>query len=123
MTDGASQGAYYIINLMITSPKDAIMISVPEYPLYSSCAFMSGGQIVPFYLDEENNWQLNEKELQVAYNKAVADGLNVKAIVMINPGNPTGIILNEITTESIIRFAVDKKIVIIADEVYRENLD
>ena len=53
----------------------------------------------------------------------MADGLNVKAIVMINPGNPTGIILSEDTTQSIIKFAVDKKLVVIADEVYRENLD
>lgn len=44
-------------------------------------------------------------------------------MVLINPGNPSGVILNEETIHKVIKFAVSKRMVIIADEVYRENLE
>lgn len=49
-------------------------------------------------------------------------GKRVKAIVVINPGNPTGSILNTDTIAKIIKFSVRNRIVVIADEVYRENV-
>ncbi len=49
-------------------------------------------------------------------------GKKIKAIVVINPGNPTGSILSADTIAKVIEFSVKNKLVIIADEVYRENV-
>jgi len=52
----------------------------------------------------------------------VADGIDVRAIVVINPGNPTGASLSESDIESIIDFAAQERLVVIADEVYQTNV-
>lgn len=46
----------------------------------------------------------------------------MKAMVVINPGNPTGAIFSEDTVEKIIRFCVENRLLLIADEVYRQNI-
>lgn len=72
-------------------------MSIPQYPLYSASIVLNGGHIVPYYLDEESHWQLNHEELVRSYDKAIAEGINVKAICSISPGNPTGSVLSEET--------------------------
>ncbi len=54
--------------------------------------------------------------------KARSEGKNVKSIVIINPGNPTGAIFSEETIRKIIEFSVKNRLVLIADEVYRQNI-
>ena len=55
--------------------------------------------------------------------KAAKDaGKQMKAMVVINPGNPTGAIFSEETIKKIIEFCVENKLVLIADEVYRQNI-
>jgi aspartate/methionine/tyrosine aminotransferase len=55
-------------------------------------------------------------------NKARNNGINVKGIVVINPGNPTGAVLSEESIRAVIQFAREHHLVIIADEVYQENV-
>lgn len=62
------------------------------------------------------------EELERAYQESVRQGKKVKAIVVINPGNPTGSILSADTIAKILEFSVRNRIVVIADEVYRENI-
>ena len=52
---------------MITSDKDAIMIPIPQYPLYTASISLSGGVPSPFYLNEEKWWQLDLEELERSY--------------------------------------------------------
>jgi len=80
------------------------------------------GKEIPYYLDESKGWQINVEDLQVSYNEAIKNGIQPKAIVIINPGNPTGQILNGETVKKIIEFASKNKVGIIADEVYQENI-
>lgn len=54
--------------------------------------------------------------------EAKANGTNVKAIVIINPGNPTGTIFSDETIANIIKFATKNNLILIADEVYRDNI-
>jgi alanine transaminase len=68
-------------------------------------------------LNESSGWQLDLKELERAYEKSVKEGKKIKAIVVINPGNPTGSILNGDTIKNVIEFAVKNKLVVVADEV------
>lgn len=62
------------------------------------------------------------EELENSVKKARSEGKNVKSIVVINPGNPTGAIFSEETIQKIIEFSVRNKLVLIADEVYRQNI-
>jgi aspartate/methionine/tyrosine aminotransferase len=49
-----------------------------------------GGALVPYYLDETKNWSLDMYDVEDQIKKAKNDNINIKCIVVINPGNPTG---------------------------------
>jgi len=117
LTEGASQGVHMIIQMLISDPKDSIMIPIPQYPLYSASVALNGGSIVPYYLDEERGWQLDIAEAEKSIEEAKKQGKRVRSIVVINPGNPTGAIFNEATIKKIIQFATKNKLLVIADEV------
>lgn len=57
-----------------------------------------------------------------AHKKAIEEGTDVRAIVIINPGNPTGASLPEDDIKAVIDFAAEKKLVVMADEVYQTNV-
>lgn len=65
------------------------MIPTPQYPLYSAALAEYGLGQTGYYLDEEHGWGLSEEELERSYNEGMKQ-YNVRAIVIINPGNPTG---------------------------------
>lgn len=76
--------------MLISGPNDGIMIPVPQYPIYSALIVSYGGKMVNYYLYEPNGWTLDVTELEASYKNAKDWGINVKAITVINPGNPTG---------------------------------
>ncbi|KAI3934156.1 hypothetical protein MKW92_044754, partial [Papaver armeniacum] len=80
LTDGASKGVMQMLNTIIRSEKDGILVPVPQYPLYSAAISLYGGSLVPYYLEESANWGLDVNNLRQS----------VRAMVIINPGNPTG---------------------------------
>ncbi len=122
LTDGASEGAKGILELLITDKNDGIMIPIPQYPLYSATIKRCGGTQVNYYPDEDNDWTLNKEILDVSLKEAKTNKIKVKAIVVINPGNPTGAILDKSSIMQVIDFAEENDLAIIADEVYQENL-
>ncbi len=121
ITNGASEAAKYVLDLLITNEKDGIMIPIPQYPLYSASIKKAGGTQINYYPDEDSGWAITKDILEESYNQATSKGITTKAIVVINPGNPTGAILDHNTIKKIISFAAEKNIAIIADEVYQEN--
>merc|ERR1719510_2724810 len=78
--------------------------------------------MVEYYLDEENNWGLSIEELQGAISKARKDGLNPRALVIINPGNPTGQVLSEDDLLAVVQICMQENLMLLADEVYQENV-
>ena len=122
LTDGASKGVQSVLTLLLKNENDGVMIPIPQYPLYSATLTLYGGNIIGYYLDEENSWQLNEKILIDSIEKAKKDGINPVAIAVINPGNPTGAVLSYDNIKMIIRFAKKYNLSIMADEVYQENV-
>ncbi len=122
ITDGASKGVQTALRLLIASPSDGIMIPIPQYPLYSATITLYEGRQVPYYLDEANDWKLSLGRLQKSISDARAAGTKVKAIAVINPGNPTGAVLDRDNIAMIIGFARTEGLSIIADEVYQENI-
>lgn len=122
LTDGASKGAQSSILSLLKGPNDGFMIPIPQYPLYSATITLYGGNQIGYYIDEANHWQLNEQILTESFEKSRKAGINPAAIVVINPGNPTGAVLSRENIEMIVRFARKCSLSILADEVYQENV-
>ncbi len=122
LTDGASKGAQAVLMALLRSSHDGVLIPIPQYPLYSATLALYGGRQIGYYLDEENGWQLDKPVLAASVEKAERAGTKPVAIVVINPGNPTGSVLSRDNIEMIIRFAREHRLAIIADEVYQENV-
>jgi len=122
LTDGASKGVQTILRLLIGGSQDGIMVPIPQYPLYSATITLYEGRMVPYFLDEANGWKLSRPMLETSLAKAKAEGTNVKAICVINPGNPTGAVLDRANIAMIIEFAKAHGLSILADEVYQENI-
>ena len=74
-----------------------------------------------YYLNEEKNWALDISELERSLKENGAD-CTPRAIVIINPGNPTGSVLSEQNIKDVIKFAYDNKLFLFADEVYQDNV-
>jgi alanine transaminase len=122
LTNGASEGANSIIEMLITSKDDGIMVPMPQYPLYSATIRKHDGVQVNYYPDEDNGWTLAKSELERSYAEAKNSGVNVRCVVVINPSNPTGAILDEQSIADVVDFAEHHDLAIIADEVYQDNL-
>lgn len=101
---------------------DGIMIPIPQYPLYSASIQACGGTQVNYYLNEEKNWELDVAELNRSYEEASKKGTNIRALAIINPGNPTGQVISKDNMKGIVSFCHAKGILLMADEVYQENI-
>jgi aspartate/methionine/tyrosine aminotransferase len=122
LTDGASKGVQTILKLLLATPTDGILIPIPQYPLYSATITLYEGRIVPYYLDEADHWKLNLSMLEESLRTARAQATRVKAICIINPGNPTGAVLDEKNISMVLEFARQHGLAVLADEVYQENI-
>ncbi|HWQ82090.1 MAG TPA: aminotransferase class I/II-fold pyridoxal phosphate-dependent enzyme [Ignavibacteria bacterium] len=122
LTDGASKGVQAALTMILKGGNDGVMIPIPQYPLYSATLTLYGAKQIGYFLDESNSWQLNEKILEDSIREAKGKGINPVAIAVINPGNPTGAVLSKDNMEMIIRFAKKYNLVLLADEVYQENV-
>jgi len=122
MTDGASPAVHNMMQLLIRSENDGILCPIPQYPLYSASIALHGGCLVPYYLDEATGWGLEIPELKKQLEAAKSKGINVRALVVINPGNPTGQVLGEENQRDIVEFCKQEGLVLLADEVYQENV-
>jgi aspartate/methionine/tyrosine aminotransferase len=122
LTDGASKGVQTALRILISGPNDGIMIPIPQYPLYSATLTLYEGKQVNYYLDEAHNWKLSHAMLEMSLQEAKRYGVKVKAICVINPGNPTGNLLDYDNIAMVIDFAKAHNLAILADEVYQENV-
>ncbi|XP_055297648.1 alanine aminotransferase 1 [Sitodiplosis mosellana] len=121
---GASQSIKAVMSLLnkkIDGQIPGVMVPIPQYPLYSATIAEFGMQQVGYYLNEDTNWGLDIPELERSLTEAKKE-CNPRAIVVINPGNPTGQVLTRDNIQNIIKFAHDHKLFIFADEVYQDNV-
>jgi len=124
---GASEGIRAVMKLIFNPEKEAgakkpgVMIPIPQYPLYSATIAEFNMHQIGYYLDEEANWAMDMAELE----RSLAEAKKVcepKAIVIINPGNPTGSVLSRQNIEDVVKFAHKEKLFVFADEVYQHNV-
>ncbi|EOR04676.1 hypothetical protein J056_000007 [Wallemia ichthyophaga EXF-994] len=122
LTAGASGGVNLLFHLLLCGEPDGVMIPIPQYPLYSASLALAGSRTVQYHLDENKGWELNIDLLEKSLSDAKSNGTETKALVIINPGNPTGAILSEENIIEIAKFAHKHELVLIADEVYQSNI-
>ncbi|TNL95091.1 pyridoxal phosphate-dependent aminotransferase [Corynebacterium tapiri] len=91
---------------------DEILIPMPDYPLWTAATTLAGGTPVHYVCDEEDGWNPSIEDIRSKVNK------NTKAIVVINPNNPTGAVYSRKTLEDIAQVARENGLMILADEIY-----
>jgi aspartate/methionine/tyrosine aminotransferase len=122
LTDGASKGVQTVLRMVIGEPTDGVLIPIPQYPLYSASIALLGAQQLGYYLDEARSFGLDLAQLEETAAKAKTAGIRPRAICVINPGNPTGAVLDEANIRMVVEFARRHGLSILADEVYQENV-
>ena len=110
------------MHVICAGPKTGILTPIPQYPLYTALLSVLDATCVPYYLDEQSNWGTSVAQIKESYEKAKSSGVDVTAIVVINPGNPTGASLSENDVRSVLEFAAENNLVVLADEVYQANV-
>lgn len=91
---------------------DEVLIPMPDYPLWTASVNVVGGKAIHYTCDEKNNWYPNINDME---NK-ITD--KTKAIVIINPNNPTGSLYKKEILEQIIDLARKYSLIIFSDEIY-----
>jgi alanine transaminase len=121
-SNGTSGGIKTVLQALLTPPNGAVLVPIPQYPLYSASIDLLGCHLAGYYLNEEKNWSVDSNSLEKAYKINRDLGRDINSIVVINPGNPTGQLLSAENIAEIIKFAYDRKLFILADEVYQGNI-
>ncbi len=95
---------------------DQVLVPAPDYPLWTAAATLAGGTARHYVCEEENGWLPNLQDMESKINA------NTRAIVVINPNNPTGALYPKETLLGIIDIARQHDLVIFADEIYDKVL-
>ena len=111
-----------LLHVICAGPQTGVLVPIPQYPLYTATLSVLNAHCVPYYLDESNAWNTNIQTIRDALAKAKSDGVDVRAIVVINPGNPTGASLPVEDMKSVLKLAAEERLVVLADEVYQTNV-
>jgi alanine-synthesizing transaminase len=98
----------------LLNPGDNVLIPFPSYPLYGATLAKYGAKAKPYFLDELSGWQPDVAQLR----KAIDAG--TRAIVLINPNNPTGAVCECPIIEEIIELADEHNLLLFSDEIYSE---
>ncbi len=96
----------------LVNPGDNVLTPSPEYPLYGAVLAKLGAEPNAYDLDETNEWEPDLDDLKRRINS------RTKAILLINPSNPTGSVMSRRTLERIIELARQRNLLIFADEIY-----
>ena len=122
MTAGASGGVNTLLHVICSKPETGVLVPMPQYPLYTATLSILNARCVPYYLDESKAWGTDVHEIRNAIQKARSEGTDVRSIVIINPGNPTGASLSVSDIKGVLEIAAEEKLVVMADEVYQTNV-
>ena len=91
---------------------DEVLVPAPDYPLWTAAVTLSGGKPVHYVCDEQADWQPDIDDIKSKITS------RTRAIVIINPNNPTGAVYEKDTLEQLAQVARDHKLVVCADEIY-----
>jgi alanine-synthesizing transaminase len=113
ITSGASEAADLVLTALVNDG-DEVLLPAPGYPIYPAILNKLGAIARYYTLNSSDAWQPSIEEI----NSLITN--RTRAIVLINPNNPTGSISPDEMTKQILELAARHKLLVIADEVYRE---
>lgn len=108
-------GVSELINLTMSAlldTGDEILIPSPDYPLWTACATLAGGTVVHYLCDEKAEWYPDLDDIRSKITS------NTKALVIINPNNPTGALYPRELLEEIVEIAREHQLILLSDEIY-----
>jgi alanine-synthesizing transaminase len=112
-------GASELINMSLNALLDAgdeVLIPSPDYPLYTAVVSLSGGTPVHYLCDEGSGWLPDLDDIRAKVTP------RTKAIVVINPNNPTGALYPVDVLREIVEIARQHQLIVFADEIYDKTL-
>jgi alanine-synthesizing transaminase len=111
ITTGASEAIDFALSALVNKGEN-VLVPSPGYPLYNALLSRLIGEARPYMLDEDNAWQPDIDHIEKQIDA------NTKAIVIINPNNPTGAVYREDILRQVIELARRYNLVILSDEIY-----
>ena len=108
-------GVSELINLSMSAlldNGDEVLVPAPDYPLWTACVTLAGGTAVHYICDEQSEWYPDIEDIK----KKITD--KTKAIVIINPNNPTGALDPREVLQQIVDVAREHELMIFSDEIY-----
>jgi alanine-synthesizing transaminase len=115
VTTGASEAIDICLTALVNQGEN-VLTPTPGYPLYTAIQSKLMSMENPYYLDESNNWQPDIEDIKSKIND------KTRAIVLINPNNPTGSLYSLQILQQIIELALEHNLIIFADEIYDKLL-
>lgn len=109
--NGASELIQLSLNALLNTG-DEVLIPSPDYPLWTACTNLAGGTAVHYICDEESDWYPDIADIESKVTP------KTKAIVVINPNNPTGALYPKEILEKIVDIARRHELIIFSDEIY-----
>lgn len=109
--NGVSELIQLTMNALLDNG-DEILIPSPDYPLWTACATLAGGVPVHYVCDEQAEWCPDIADMEAKVTE------RTKAIVIINPNNPTGAVYPREILEQIVEIARRHQLMILSDEIY-----
>lgn len=124
LADGASKGIQAVMTLLAgPDPLEAaFMLPIPQYPLYSATVATLGAKVAPYYLKEADNWSVNIDLIEQMIREDRAAKCSIKALVVINPSNPTGAVETYDNLLRLMDIAHEYRVPLLMDEVYQTNV-
>lgn len=113
--NGASELIVMSMNALLNDG-DEVLLPMPDYPLYTAAVSLSGGKPVHYLCDEQSDWMPDIADMRRKITP------NTKAIVVINPNNPTGALYPDSILKEIVELARQHQLIIFADEIYDKTL-
>ncbi len=111
--NGVSELITMVLQAMI-NPGDEVLIPAPDYPLWTGITTLCGGRAVHYICDEENHWWPDPEEVE----SKITD--RTKALVLINPNNPTGAVYPREILEAMVDIARRHNLMLLSDEIYEK---
>lgn len=111
IVNGVSEGISMSMQALLDND-DEVLVPMPDYPLWTACVSLAGGNAVHYICDEEANWYPDIDDIKSKITS------KTKAIVLINPNNPTGAVYPRKILQEIVDIARQNDLIIFSDEVY-----
>lgn len=116
---GGATGAQETLAFCLADPGDAFLVPTPYYPGNDrDLTWRTHIQLVPVVCYSSNNFKITRIALETAYQKAQESNIKIKGLLLNNPSNPLGTVLDRETLTESLNFTEEKKIHLICDEIY-----